>query len=189
VPGIIFHTKPRHCVTWNFCFSFPLPHVYHSTPNSFLEHTLACHPFFSPRPCLGSNLDYEVVVVEDSSPDGTYEVAKELQRLYGEDKLKVLLRPGKLGLGTAYIDGLKLVTGNFVILMDADLSHHVRWCCWMLVYCAFPLLGIHAGPLGKHLEAPTLIPPPSLPPLFTHTPSPAAQVHPPVHREAEGAGL
>ena len=73
-----------------------------------------------------AGLDYEVVVVEDSSPDGTYEVALQLQRLFGEDKLKILKRPGKLGLGTAYIDGLKLTTGDFVILMDADLSHHVR---------------------------------------------------------------
>ena len=31
-----------------------------------------------------------------------------------------------MGLGSAYIDGLKLCTGNFVILMDADMSHHVR---------------------------------------------------------------
>ena len=68
-----------------------------------------------------------MVVVEDSSPDGTYEVAKELQRLFGEEKVKILLRPGKLGLGTAYIDGLKLCTGNFIILMDADLSHHVSF--------------------------------------------------------------
>ena len=30
-----------------------------------------------------------------------------------------------MGLGSAYIDGLKYATGNFVILMDADLSHHV----------------------------------------------------------------
>ena len=34
-------------------------------------------------------------------------------------------RAGKLGLGTAYVDGLKLCTGDFIILMDADFSHHV----------------------------------------------------------------
>ena len=33
-------------------------------------------------------------------------------------------RAGKLGLGSAYIDGLKFATGNFIVLMDADLSHH-----------------------------------------------------------------
>ena len=38
----------------------------------------------------------------------------------------LLSRPGKLGLGTAYVHGLKHATGDFVIVMDADLSHHVR---------------------------------------------------------------
>ncbi len=37
----------------------------------------------------------------------------------------LLSRPGKLGLGTAYVHGLKHSTGDFVIVMDADLSHHV----------------------------------------------------------------
>ena len=73
-----------------------------------------------------SKLDYEIVVVEDSSPDGTYEVALALQRIFGSDRLKILKRGGKLGLGSAYIDGLKLATGDFIFLMDADLSHHVR---------------------------------------------------------------
>ena len=35
-------------------------------------------------------------------------------------------RPGKLGLGTAYVHGIESSTGNFVIIMDADMSHHVR---------------------------------------------------------------
>ena len=85
-----------------------------------------------------AGLDYEIVVVEDSSPDGTYEVALQLQRLFGEGRLKILKRPGKLGLGTAYIDGLKLTTGNFVILMDADLSHHVRWAGLLRTRVALP---------------------------------------------------
>lgn len=34
-------------------------------------------------------------------------------------------RAGKLGLGTAYVHGLNFCTGNFVIIMDADFSHHV----------------------------------------------------------------
>lgn len=39
-----------------------------------------------------------------------------------------LLRPraGKLGLGTAYVHGLQFATGDFVFIIDADLSHHVR---------------------------------------------------------------
>ena len=79
-----------------------------------------------PRHRKRRHLEYEVIVVEDSSPDGTYDVALRLQALFGADVLKILKRPGKMGLGSAYIDGLSLVTGDFVFIMDADLSHHVR---------------------------------------------------------------
>jgi dolichol-phosphate mannosyltransferase len=50
-----------------------------------------------------------------------------LQKFFGENKIKLLSRPGKLGLGTAYRDGLKLCTGDFIFIMDADLSHHVKF--------------------------------------------------------------
>ncbi|KAN0006430.1 hypothetical protein ACTFIV_004845 [Dictyostelium citrinum] len=72
-------------------------------------------------------IDYEVVIVEDNSPDGTLEVAQQLQKIYGEEKIKILSRPGKMGLGSAYMDGIKKSTGNWVILMDADLSHHPKF--------------------------------------------------------------
>lgn len=66
-------------------------------------------------------------MIDDSSPDGTYEVAKKVQNELGSDKIVLHSRPGKLGLGTAYREGLKLAKGNFVILMDADLSHHPKF--------------------------------------------------------------
>mmetsp|Transcript_9934 Transcript_9934/g.9660 ORF Transcript_9934/g.9660 Transcript_9934/m.9660 type:complete len:237 (+) Transcript_9934:211-921(+) len=69
-------------------------------------------------------LDYEIVIVEDSSPDGTLEIAEEMKKLYGESKIIILSRAGKLGLGSAYMDGLKICKGDFVFLMDADMSHH-----------------------------------------------------------------
>jgi dolichol-phosphate mannosyltransferase len=71
-------------------------------------------------------LDYEVVIVEDSSPDGTLEVAKELQEIYGSKHVVIHSRPGKMGLGSAYIDGLKKCKGDFIFLMDADMSHHPK---------------------------------------------------------------
>lgn len=73
-----------------------------------------------------SRLEYEIVIVEDNSPDGTLQVALDLQKIYGKDHIVILPRKGKLGLGSAYRDGLKKATGDFVFLMDADLSHHVR---------------------------------------------------------------
>jgi dolichol-phosphate mannosyltransferase len=45
---------------------------------------------------------------------------------YGEDRVVLKPRAGKLGLGTAYIHGLQFARGEFIIIMDADMSHHVR---------------------------------------------------------------
>lgn len=71
-------------------------------------------------------LDLEIVIVDDNSPDGTGDVADQLARIY-QDKIIVHKRPGKLGLGSAYIDGLNDCRGNYVILMDADFSHHPKY--------------------------------------------------------------
>ncbi|XP_072169734.1 dolichol-phosphate mannosyltransferase subunit 1-like [Diadema setosum] len=74
-----------------------------------------------------SGHDFEVIVIDDGSPDGTLEVAKQLQDIYGGDKIVLRPRAKKLGLGTAYIHGIKHATGNFIIIMDADLSHHPKF--------------------------------------------------------------
>ncbi|RSH78299.1 dolichol-P-mannose synthesis [Apiotrichum porosum] len=110
-----------------------------------------------------NGLAWEIIVVDDASPDGTQEVARQLAKIYGDDKVvgitvhlnrsldgkagwgcarvpatwygvsaslgTSILKPraGKLGLGTAYVHGLNFVTGNFVIIMDADFSHHPKF--------------------------------------------------------------
>lgn len=74
-----------------------------------------------------SELAYEIIVVDDGSPDGTQDVAKQLQDIYGEDKIVLKPRTKKLGLGTAYMHGIKYATGNFIVIMDADLSHHPKF--------------------------------------------------------------
>jgi len=71
-----------------------------------------------------NKLDWEVVIVDDNSPDGTQEIAKKLIDIYGTEHIQLRPRAGKLGLGTAYVHGLQYVTGDFVIIMDADFSHH-----------------------------------------------------------------
>mmetsp|Transcript_20055 Transcript_20055/g.65349 ORF Transcript_20055/g.65349 Transcript_20055/m.65349 type:complete len:236 (+) Transcript_20055:64-771(+) len=73
------------------------------------------------------DIAYEVVVVDDASPDGTLQVAEELQRTYGEERIRLRPRTAKLGLGTAYLHGLKHARGDFVVIMDADLSHHPKF--------------------------------------------------------------
>jgi len=76
---------------------------------------------------LDGKVPFEVIIIDDGSPDGTLEVAKDLQRIYGSEKIVLAPREKKLGLGTAYIHGIKRASGNFVIIMDADLSHHPKF--------------------------------------------------------------
>lgn len=75
--------------------------------------------------------DWELIIVDDGSPDGTQVVANQLIKAYAPH---VVLKPraGKLGLGTAYVHGLKFATGNFVIIMDADFSHHPKFISQMI---------------------------------------------------------
>ena len=74
-----------------------------------------------------SDLDagFEILVVDDNSPDGTGEIADRLsQELPG---IYVLHRPGKMGLGTAYVEGFRWAITreyDYVFEMDCDFSHH-----------------------------------------------------------------
>lgn len=72
------------------------------------------------------DLQFNVLIVDDASPDGTGELADELSRFY-KGKLFVLHRAGKLGLGSAYRQGFAYCIGRgaqVVGEMDADLSHN-----------------------------------------------------------------
>ena len=73
---------------------------------------------------LGPNPDYHLLVVDDNSPDKTAEKVKELQQLY--PNLHLEKRPGKAGLGTAYLFGFQWALDRHfeaIVQMDADLSH------------------------------------------------------------------
>lgn len=67
----------------------------------------------------------EMLVVDDNSPDGTGQIADELAGQH-PDRVHVLHRAGKLGLGTAYITGFRYALqhgAEYIIQMDADFSH------------------------------------------------------------------
>ena len=69
---------------------------------------------------------YHILVIEDGSPDGTAGIVKGLQAEF-PDRLFMVERSGKLGLGTAYITGFKwsLERGyDYIFEMDADFSHN-----------------------------------------------------------------
>jgi len=77
---------------------------------------------------FGLAKDFHVLIVDDNSPDGTPEIVEKMQQEYnqGEVRLHLVKRPGKLGLGTAYITGFKYAMEkgyDFVLEMDADFSH------------------------------------------------------------------
>ncbi len=74
----------------------------------------------------------QVIIIDDASPDGTLEVAQRLQKEYGSGRIVLRPRTGKLGLGTAYVHGLASARGEFIILMDADLSHHPKYIVQMI---------------------------------------------------------
>ena len=69
--------------------------------------------------------DYHILVIDDGSPDGTAAAVKELQAAH-PDRLFLVERSGKLGLGTAYVTGFKWALErdyDYVFEMDADFSH------------------------------------------------------------------
>ena len=75
------------------------------------------------------NLDVRVLVIDDSSPDGTAEAVRRLQKKY--KNILLLVRPKKSGLGTAITDGFKTLISlnnppNYIVTMDADYSHNPK---------------------------------------------------------------
>lgn len=70
---------------------------------------------------------FDILVVDDGSPDGTAQIVRELMASEFADRLFIIERSGKQGLGTAYIAGFKWALERhygYVIEMDADFSHN-----------------------------------------------------------------
>ncbi len=78
------------------------------------------------RKVLSLSDDFNILIVDDNSPDGTAKKIKELQAEF-EGRIHLLQRKGKLGLGTAYIAGFNWALEHdyeFIFEMDADFSHN-----------------------------------------------------------------
>lgn len=81
--------------------------------------------------------DFHILYVDDSSPDGTADIIRELQKKY-TNRLFLEVRKGKLGLGTAYIHGFKWAIENeydFIFEMDCDFSHDPEDLSRLLEVC------------------------------------------------------
>jgi len=75
---------------------------------------------------LSLEAQFHILIIDDNSPDGTANVVKQLQTEYS-DRLHLLERSGKLGLGTAYIAGFSWALKqqyDYIFEMDADFSHN-----------------------------------------------------------------
>ncbi|MCJ7449853.1 MAG: polyprenol monophosphomannose synthase [Bacteroidales bacterium] len=73
------------------------------------------------------SVPFDILIIDDNSPDGTAAIVKTLQTV--NKNLHLLERPGKMGLGTAYITGFDWALENgykYVFEMDADFSHDPR---------------------------------------------------------------
>jgi dolichol-phosphate mannosyltransferase len=80
-------------------------------------------------------LGLSILVADDNSPDGTGTIADQLAERYGLDRMTVVHRPEKQGLGRAYVDGMTraIAAGaEFVVQMDSDLSHAPKYLPQML---------------------------------------------------------
>lgn len=76
----------------------------------------------------------EILVVDDNSPDGTGHLAESLIPIY-PGKFHLIQRPGKLGLGTAYVQGFQWALERdaaYIVQMDADFSHSPHYLCHFL---------------------------------------------------------
>lgn len=76
---------------------------------------------------LAQHKDIHILVVDDNSPDKTWEVVEDLMAGEYAGRLHLLRRAGKLGLGTAYIAGFKWALARdyqYIFEMDADFSHN-----------------------------------------------------------------
>lgn len=78
------------------------------------------------RAVMGLEKAFNVLVIDDGSPDGTANIVKGLMEDEFKDRLFIIERSGKLGLGTAYIAGFKWALEHgydYIFEMDADFSH------------------------------------------------------------------
>jgi dolichol-phosphate mannosyltransferase len=107
-------TDPTHATSLDFSLVVP---TYNECDQvaSLIEEIFAV--------CSAHQLSPEVIVVDDNSPDGTGARAEALADRW---RVRVLHRPGKLGLGSAVLAGLDASTTPIVGVMDADLSHPPR---------------------------------------------------------------
>jgi dolichol-phosphate mannosyltransferase len=102
-----------------------------------MKNILVCIPTYNEREnvehiiseVLGQGSDIEVLIIDDNSPDGTASIVEGM--MLDNQRIHILKRRGKLGLGTAYVDGftfgLTMPQVGYLMEMDADFSHDPKY--------------------------------------------------------------
>ena len=73
------------------------------------------------RRALAGHYTCQIIVVDDNSADGTAEAVRRAAE--GDSSITLLVRPAKMGLASALVDGFKMAQGKYLVIMDGDLSH------------------------------------------------------------------
>ncbi|MEK6628254.1 MAG: glycosyltransferase [Bdellovibrionota bacterium] len=77
---------------------------------------------------LGENHDYELIVVDDNSPDGTYEAVCNLKN----SRVRPLLRTSLPSLAGSILDGIRTSKGELLVVMDTDFNHDPKYLPFMI---------------------------------------------------------
>jgi dolichol-phosphate mannosyltransferase len=76
------------------------------------------------RQAMGPRTDWEIIVVDDNSPDGTWELAEQLGQQ--DPRVRLYRRIDRKGLSSAIVDGLAMAAGQRLLVTDADMQHDIR---------------------------------------------------------------
>jgi len=111
-----------------------------------VSHSLVVVPTYNERENISALISkvlflpviFDILIVDDNSPDGTASIVKQLQKYY-PDRVFLLEREGKLGLGSAYVSGFKYALEKgyeYIFEMDADFSHNPEDLVKLYKVCA-----------------------------------------------------
>ncbi|MEZ4909104.1 MAG: polyprenol monophosphomannose synthase [Saprospiraceae bacterium] len=95
---------------------------------------------------IGLKESFDILFVDDGSPDGTGEIIKDMQKNYPQ--IHLIERTGKLGLGTAYITGFKYCIEkgyDYICEMDADFSHNPKDLVRLVKACENDIYDVAIG--------------------------------------------
>lgn len=93
------------------------------------------------------SVDFHILVVDDGSPDGTADIVRDMMQTQ-QERLHIMERSGKLGLGTAYIAGFRWGLErdyDYLFEMDADFSHNPKDLVRLLEACQKPGVDVVVG--------------------------------------------